>query len=109
MARRRRSSSGASAPALTLSAAAAANAEALYKALETKVAGAIRSAVSSCSHVAQSVLVKAIASDSHAAERQQKKEILEACGPESPGNRRLASSSPTFGSPIPSMPATLCA
>ena len=52
--------------------------EALYKALETKVAGAIRSAVSSCSHVAQSVLVKAIAGESHAAERQQKKEILEA-------------------------------
>ena len=32
--------------------------EALYQALETKAAGAIRSAVSSCSHVAQSVLVE---------------------------------------------------
>jgi len=52
--------------------------EALYQALEKKIAGAIRSAVSNCSHLAQSVLVKAIASESHAVERREKKEILEA-------------------------------
>ena len=52
--------------------------EALYQALEKKVAGAIRSAVSNCSHVAQSVLAKAMATDALAKERQQKKEVLEA-------------------------------
>ena len=52
--------------------------DALYQALEKKTAGAIRSAVSNCSHVAQSVLVKAMSSDAIAAEQAQKKEILEA-------------------------------
>ena len=52
--------------------------EALYQALEKKVAGAIRSAVSNCSHVAQSVLVKAMSTDALRTERQEKKEILEA-------------------------------
>jgi aspartate/methionine/tyrosine aminotransferase len=52
--------------------------EALYQALEKKVAGAIRSAVSNCSHLSQSVLVKAMAGDSVAVERQEKKGILEA-------------------------------
>ena len=51
--------------------------EALYQALEKKVAGAIRSAVSNCSHPSQSVLVKALSSDSIMAERKEKKEILE--------------------------------
>ncbi len=52
--------------------------EALYGALEKKVAGAIRSAISNCSHVAQTVLAKALASNSIAAERAQKKSVLDA-------------------------------
>jgi aspartate/methionine/tyrosine aminotransferase len=52
--------------------------EALYQALEKKAAGAIRSAVSNCSHVAQSVLAKAMATDTIVAEQLAKKAILEA-------------------------------
>jgi aspartate/methionine/tyrosine aminotransferase len=52
--------------------------EALYQALEKKVAGAIRSAVSNCSQVSQSVLAKAMAGKALAGERLQKKEILQA-------------------------------
>jgi phosphoenolpyruvate carboxykinase (GTP) len=52
--------------------------EALYQALEKKVAGAIRSAVSNCSHVAQSVLAKAMSTESCMAERREKRGILEA-------------------------------
>ncbi len=50
--------------------------DALYAALEKKAAGAIRSAISNCSHVAQSVLAKSLGTDALLAERQQKKEIL---------------------------------
>ena len=63
---------------LTFGARAFLSDEALYQALEKKVAGAIRSAVSNCSHVAQSVLAKAMATESLLAERRQKKDILEA-------------------------------
>jgi len=63
---------------LTFGARAFLSDEALYQALEKKVAGAIRSAVSNCSHVAQTVLAKALASESCGTERQEKKEILEA-------------------------------
>jgi phosphoenolpyruvate carboxykinase (GTP) len=52
--------------------------DALYAALEKKAAGAIRSAVSNCSQVAQSVLTKAMSRESCSAERAQKKGILEA-------------------------------
>jgi aspartate/methionine/tyrosine aminotransferase len=52
--------------------------DALYQALEKKAAGAIRSAVSNCSHVAQSVLAKAMANPAMAEEQRQKREILEA-------------------------------
>ncbi len=62
---------------LTFSAPARHSAEALYQALEKKVAGAIRSAVSNCSHASQSVLVKALSSDTIKEERKQKKGILE--------------------------------
>ena len=62
---------------LTFSAAAAMSADALYGALEKKVAGAIRSAISNCSHPAQSILVKAMGSESFAAETAEKKAILE--------------------------------
>lgn len=63
---------------LTFSTQARHSDAALYRALETKAAGAIRSAVSSCSQPAQSVLAKALATESLRAERQQKKELLEA-------------------------------
>jgi phosphoenolpyruvate carboxykinase (GTP) len=63
---------------LTFSTRAFHSDEALYQALEKKTAGAIRSAVSNCSHVAQSVLVKAMSSATIAGEQLQKKEILEA-------------------------------
>ena len=63
---------------LTFSTRAFFSDEALYNALEKKAAGAIRSAISNCSHLAQSVLAKAMAGDSLAAERLQKRGILEA-------------------------------
>ncbi len=50
----------------------------LYRALERKVAGAIRSAVSNGPHVSQSVLAKALASGEIDAEHAQKRRILEA-------------------------------
>jgi phosphoenolpyruvate carboxykinase (GTP) len=50
--------------------------DSLYAALEKKAAGAIRSAISNCSQVAQSVLAKSLGTDALLAERQQKKEIL---------------------------------
>ncbi len=52
--------------------------ETFYQALEKKAAGAIRSAVSSCSHVAQSILLKAMSGESIAAQRREKHDILEA-------------------------------
>jgi aspartate/methionine/tyrosine aminotransferase len=63
---------------LTFAATAAGDPAALYKALETKAAGAIRSVVSNCSHLSQSVLAKAMAGESLALERRQKGKILEA-------------------------------
>jgi len=62
---------------LTFSTRAFFSNETLYQALEKKVAGAIRSAVSNCSHASQSVLVKALSSETILAERKQKKGILE--------------------------------
>jgi len=62
---------------LTFGARAFLSDEALYQALEKKAAGAIRSAVSNCSHVAQSVLVKAMAKDAINVERREKKGLLE--------------------------------
>jgi phosphoenolpyruvate carboxykinase (GTP) len=63
---------------LTFGAHAFLSHEALYQALEKKVAGAIRSAVSNCSHTAQSILAKALMGDSMAGEWQQKRAILAA-------------------------------
>jgi aspartate/methionine/tyrosine aminotransferase len=62
---------------LTFSTRAFFSEETLYQALEKKVAGAIRSAVSNCSHPSQSVLVKALSTDTIKEERKQKKGILE--------------------------------
>jgi phosphoenolpyruvate carboxykinase (GTP) len=63
---------------LTMSAKATFNVEALYGALEKKFAGAIRSAISNCSHPSQSILAKALASDGFAAECAEKRDILAA-------------------------------
>jgi phosphoenolpyruvate carboxykinase (GTP) len=63
---------------LTFSSRAFSSGDALYGALEKKVAGAIRSAISNCSQVAQTVLAKALAGDAVAAERLSKKNILQA-------------------------------
>ena len=52
--------------------------EKLYAALEKKVAGAIRSAISNCSQVAQSVMAKVLANPDTAAQRQQKQCLLQA-------------------------------
>jgi phosphoenolpyruvate carboxykinase (GTP) len=63
---------------LTFGARAFLSDEALYQALEKKAAGAIRSAISNSSHVAQSVLAKAMSTDALLAERREKKAVLEA-------------------------------
>jgi phosphoenolpyruvate carboxykinase (GTP) len=62
---------------LTFSTRAVFSQEKLYGALEKKVAGAIRSAISNCSQPAQSVLSKAFAGETLAKEQQAKREILE--------------------------------
>jgi len=63
---------------LTFSTRAFFSDEALYQALEKKAAGAIRSSISNCSQVAQSVLAKAMSGEALAAERLEKKNILAA-------------------------------
>jgi phosphoenolpyruvate carboxykinase (GTP) len=63
---------------LTFSTRALLSDEALYAALEKKVAGAIRSAISNCSQPGQAVLAKALSGNTILEERQQKKAILEA-------------------------------
>jgi phosphoenolpyruvate carboxykinase (GTP) len=63
---------------LTFGARAFLSDDALYQALEKKVAGAIRSAISNCSHVSQSILAKAMAKEGVAGQRQQKRSILAA-------------------------------
>ncbi len=52
--------------------------EALYQALEKKAAGAIRSAISNCPHVSQTVLAKALSGAEIMAQREEKKCTLEA-------------------------------
>ncbi len=63
---------------LTFGAKAFLSVESLYQALEKKVAGAIRSAVSNCSHVAQSVLAKAMAKPALQVQQQEKRATLAA-------------------------------
>ncbi|OPZ83770.1 MAG: hypothetical protein BWY76_02131 [bacterium ADurb.Bin429] len=62
---------------LTFGAKAEYSIDALYAALEKKVTGAIRSAISNCSHPAQSVLVKAMEEEGFPAECAEKRAILE--------------------------------
>jgi aspartate/methionine/tyrosine aminotransferase len=52
--------------------------DALYQALERKVAGAVRSAISNCAHPSQSILVRAMAGEELEAEKQEKKSVLQA-------------------------------
>jgi phosphoenolpyruvate carboxykinase (GTP) len=63
---------------LTFSTRAFLSSDTLYSALERKVAGAIRSAISNCSQLGQSVLAKAMSGPACAIERLEKKGILEA-------------------------------
>lgn len=63
---------------LTFGAVAEFSADALYGALEKKVTGAIRSAISNCSHPAQSILTKAMSAPGFAEECAEKRAILEA-------------------------------
>jgi len=63
---------------LTFSACAASSEQALYDALEKKVAGAIRSSVSNCSHPAQSMLLKAMSEEAFSYECQEKSATLAA-------------------------------
>ncbi len=62
---------------LTFGTKATSNDEDLYGALEKKVAGAIRSAISNCSTLAQSVVARAMAEPTFAEESRQKQKILE--------------------------------
>jgi len=63
---------------LTFSTRAFLSDEALYGALAKKAAGAIRSAISNCPQVSQSILAKAMGKPALADERREKKAILEA-------------------------------
>jgi len=63
---------------LTFAAPAASSPEALYRALEQKAAGAIRSAISNCSHLAQSIVLKAMDDPAFPTEVAQKREVLAA-------------------------------
>jgi phosphoenolpyruvate carboxykinase (GTP) len=63
---------------ITFGAVADQSVDALYGALEKKLAGTIRSAISNCSHPAQSILVKAMNAPEFASECAEKKAILEA-------------------------------
>ncbi len=62
---------------LTFSTKAAMSQDALYNALEKKFAGAIRAAISNCSHPAQSILIKAMNSDTFESETAEKRAVLE--------------------------------
>ena len=62
---------------LTFGAKASSSDKALYDALEMKVSGAIRSAISNCSQPAQSVLAKALADQQIDQQRADKKRILQ--------------------------------
>jgi len=63
---------------LTFSTCTKSSAESLYGALEKKVAGAIRSSISNCSHPAQSILLKAMSEATFPAECREKRATLAA-------------------------------
>jgi aspartate/methionine/tyrosine aminotransferase len=62
---------------LTFGAKAATNDQALYGALEKKIAGAVRSAISNCSNLSQWVVAKAMAEPTFAEESRQKQKTLQ--------------------------------
>ena len=62
---------------LTFGARAAGDDQALYGALEKKVAGAVRSGISSCSNLAQSVVARAMAEPTFGEESRAKQKTLE--------------------------------
>jgi len=62
---------------LTFGTKAAGDDQALYGALEKKIAGAVRSAISNCSNLAQVVVAKAMAEPTFAEESRQKQQTLE--------------------------------
>jgi aspartate/methionine/tyrosine aminotransferase len=62
---------------LTFGTKAASDDQALYGALEKKVAGAIRSAISNCSNLSQSVVARAMAEPAFGDESRQKQKTLE--------------------------------
>jgi aspartate/methionine/tyrosine aminotransferase len=62
---------------LTFGTKAAADDGALYQALEKKIAGAVRSAISNCSNLSQSVVAKAMAEPTFPEECRQKQATLE--------------------------------
>jgi aspartate/methionine/tyrosine aminotransferase len=62
---------------LTFGTKAAGDDQALYGALEKKIAGAVRSAISNCSNLSQSVVAKAMAEPAFAEESRKKQKTLE--------------------------------
>jgi len=62
---------------LTLAVPAQQCEQALYSALEKKISGAIRSAISNCSQPVQSVLAKELCGEAITAEHKEKRDILE--------------------------------
>ena len=93
---------------LTFSACAELDADALYAALEKKVAGAIRSAVSNVSHPAQSILVKAMG-DPAFPENASKSATSWPHAHRQCKNCCRTRPMPSCGSHTRSMPATSCA
>ncbi len=61
---------------ITFGVKASMNYESFYSAMEKKVAGAIRSAISNCSQLSQSILAKALQTEDLAKEREEKQAIL---------------------------------
>jgi aspartate/methionine/tyrosine aminotransferase len=62
---------------LTFGTKAAGDDQALYGALEKKIAGAVRSAISNCSNLSQSVVARAMAEPTFGEESRQKQKTLE--------------------------------
>ncbi len=93
---------------LTFASRAFHSSDALYQALEKKTAGAIRSAISNCSHVAQSVLAKALSNPALAGEHDQKCDVLQARAKRSMPSS-LRRNSPVSGKRTLSTPVISCA
>ncbi len=106
--RRRRSSSGASAPACSRSAPGRSSATRRCTGAGEEGGRRHPQRVSNCSHVAQSILAKAMAAE-RLDRRAAEKKASSRPGPRRSARSSLAANSPTSGSRIPSTPATSCA